>query len=115
MKGPDIVLGIQWLQTLGKVTHDYSQQTMEFTLSCHEYTLRGDEALCMKRINLHHMWDLMETDDVYGVYEVYKLGFDKDEREGKKPKAKANAHLEIIMLLAFWDTFSGTFHSSSTS
>ncbi|GJU65021.1 retrotransposon-related protein [Tanacetum coccineum] len=33
MKGPDIVLGIQWLQQLGKVTHAYSQQTMEFTWS----------------------------------------------------------------------------------
>ncbi|GJX77267.1 ty3-gypsy retrotransposon protein [Tanacetum coccineum] len=30
MKGPDIVLGIQWLQKLGKVTHDYSMQTMKF-------------------------------------------------------------------------------------
>nr|GEU69653.1 retrotransposon-related protein [Tanacetum cinerariifolium] len=32
MKGPDVVLGIQWLQKLGKVTHSYAQQTMEFTL-----------------------------------------------------------------------------------
>ncbi|GJZ20014.1 reverse transcriptase [Tanacetum coccineum] len=32
MKGPDVVLGIQWLQKLGKVTHDYAKQTMEFTL-----------------------------------------------------------------------------------
>ncbi|GKA43575.1 reverse transcriptase [Tanacetum coccineum] len=31
MKGPDIVLGIQWLQKLGKVTHDYLIKTMEFT------------------------------------------------------------------------------------
>ncbi|GKD28073.1 reverse transcriptase domain-containing protein [Tanacetum coccineum] len=30
-KGPDIVLSIQWLQKLGKVTQDYSMQTMEFT------------------------------------------------------------------------------------
>ncbi|GKD59190.1 reverse transcriptase domain-containing protein [Tanacetum coccineum] len=30
-KGSNIVLGIQWLQKLGKVTHDYSMQTTEFT------------------------------------------------------------------------------------
>ncbi|GJR99717.1 ty3-gypsy retrotransposon protein [Tanacetum coccineum] len=54
-KGLDIVLGIQWLQKLGKVTHDYSQQTMEFMLVGRGYTLRGDEALRMKWISLHHM------------------------------------------------------------
>ncbi|GKD36702.1 ty3-gypsy retrotransposon protein [Tanacetum coccineum] len=31
IKGQDIVLGKQWLQKLGKVTHDYSMQTMKFT------------------------------------------------------------------------------------
>nr|GEY53212.1 RVP_2 domain-containing protein [Tanacetum cinerariifolium] len=31
MKGSDIVLGIQRSQKLGKVTHEYSMQTMEFT------------------------------------------------------------------------------------
>nr|GEY59177.1 retrotransposon Gag protein [Tanacetum cinerariifolium] len=32
MQGPDVVLSNQWLQKLGKVTHDYAQQSMEFTL-----------------------------------------------------------------------------------
>ncbi|GJV38285.1 hypothetical protein Tco_1410762 [Tanacetum coccineum] len=32
MKGPDVVLGIQWLQNKGKVTHNYVEQTMEFIL-----------------------------------------------------------------------------------
>ncbi|GJZ99372.1 ty3-gypsy retrotransposon protein [Tanacetum coccineum] len=40
MQGPDVVLGIQWLQKLGKVTHDYAQQVMEFTLSGAKYTLK---------------------------------------------------------------------------
>ncbi|VFQ75092.1 unnamed protein product [Cuscuta campestris] len=30
--GPDIVLGVQWLQTLGKVAHDYANLMMEFAL-----------------------------------------------------------------------------------
>ncbi|VFQ69512.1 unnamed protein product [Cuscuta campestris] len=29
--GPNIVLGVQWLQMLRKVTHDYAKMTMEFT------------------------------------------------------------------------------------
>ncbi|GJS21448.1 transposon ty3-G gag-pol polyprotein [Tanacetum coccineum] len=55
MKGPDVVLGIQWLQKLGKVTHDYAKQTMEFTLVNTKYSLQGDESLRMKKISLHHM------------------------------------------------------------
>ncbi|GKC60431.1 retrotransposon-related protein, partial [Tanacetum coccineum] len=39
MQGPDVVLGIQWLQKLGK----------------------GDESLRMKRISLHRMQALLET------------------------------------------------------
>ncbi|GKD39189.1 ty3-gypsy retrotransposon protein [Tanacetum coccineum] len=38
-KGPDVVLGIQWLQKLGKVTHDYVEQTMEFILEGVTHTL----------------------------------------------------------------------------
>ncbi|GJY92684.1 ty3-gypsy retrotransposon protein [Tanacetum coccineum] len=73
MKGPDEVLGIQWLQKLGKVTHDYAQQTMEFSLANTTYSLKGDESLRMKQISLHHMQALLEADEVYGVYEVYSF------------------------------------------
>ncbi|GKA54336.1 copia protein [Tanacetum coccineum] len=30
-KGPDIVLDVEWMQKHGKVTHDYSMQTIKFT------------------------------------------------------------------------------------
>nr|GEV89826.1 hypothetical protein [Tanacetum cinerariifolium] len=40
MQGPDVVLGIQWLQKLGKATHDYAHQTMEFTLANKTYSLQ---------------------------------------------------------------------------
>ncbi|VFQ76597.1 unnamed protein product [Cuscuta campestris] len=40
--GPDIVLGVQWLQTLGKVSHDYAKLTMEFVWNGETITLRGD-------------------------------------------------------------------------
>nr|GEY40392.1 Ty3/gypsy retrotransposon protein [Tanacetum cinerariifolium] len=73
VKGPDVVLGIQWLQKLGNVTHDYSQQTMEFSLANTTYSLKGDESLRMKRTSLHHMQALLEADDVYGVYKVYSF------------------------------------------
>nr|GEW08363.1 transposon Ty3-G Gag-Pol polyprotein [Tanacetum cinerariifolium] len=70
MQGPDVVLGIQWLQNLGKVTHDYAHQTMKFTLLDFTYSLKGDDSLRMKKISLHKMQVMLEHDDVYGVYEV---------------------------------------------
>ncbi|GJS48609.1 hypothetical protein Tco_0598730 [Tanacetum coccineum] len=70
-QGPNVVLGIQWLQKLRKVTLDYAQQTMEFSMSNTTYSLKGDESLRMKRISLHHIQALLQADDVYGVYEVH--------------------------------------------
>ncbi|GJU42162.1 hypothetical protein Tco_1195119 [Tanacetum coccineum] len=42
-KGPDIVLGIQCLQNLGKVTYDYLNQTMKFSWSGRDYGLKVEE------------------------------------------------------------------------
>nr|GEU60912.1 hypothetical protein [Tanacetum cinerariifolium] len=85
IKGPDIVLGIQWLQKLGKVTHDYSTQTMEFTWLDHVYALKGDDALLMKRISLHHMHALLEFEDIYGVYELYNLDYNAGGKDTTVP------------------------------
>ncbi|GKC96703.1 retrotransposon-related protein, partial [Tanacetum coccineum] len=71
MKGPDVVLRIQWLQQLGKVTHDYAQQVMEFTLSNTMHTLIGDASLRMKKISLHSMQALLDLEEIYGVYECH--------------------------------------------
>ncbi|KAL9457231.1 hypothetical protein AB3S75_006302 [Citrus x aurantiifolia] len=42
IEGTDMVLGIQWLQKLGKVSHDYSALTMEFSLNGQPVMLRDD-------------------------------------------------------------------------
>ncbi|GJV23928.1 hypothetical protein Tco_1376623 [Tanacetum coccineum] len=69
----DVMLGIQWLQNLGKVTHDYGQQTMKLTLLNTTYSLKGDDALRMKKIRLHQMQALLGQDEIYMVYEVHSL------------------------------------------
>ncbi|GKD31964.1 reverse transcriptase [Tanacetum coccineum] len=103
MKGPNIVLGIQWLQKLGKVTHDYFEQTMEFTwLDC-VYMLKGDDALCMKRISLHHMRILLESEDIYGVYELYNLDYDAGGND-TTIEAPALVHPDIKQLLKKFET-----------
>ncbi|GJV12405.1 retrotransposon-related protein [Tanacetum coccineum] len=98
MKGPDIVLGIQWLQQLGKVTHAYSQQTMEFTWLDRGYKLQGDDSLCMKQISLRHMRGLLEADDVYGVYELYSLTSEEQTQSTTAAEGVA-VPPEIVQLL----------------
>nr|GEW06418.1 hypothetical protein [Tanacetum cinerariifolium] len=73
---------------LGKVTHDYSKKTMEFTWSDHGYTLRGDEALRMKRISLHHMRALLEKED------------SSTEERGSSTDVQVITHPDIEQLLA---------------
>nr|GEW78671.1 ribonuclease H-like domain, reverse transcriptase, RNA-dependent DNA polymerase [Tanacetum cinerariifolium] len=104
MTGPDLVLGIQWLQKLGKVTHDYSKQTMEFTWSDKGYLLRGDEALRMKRISLHHMRAWLETDDVYGVYELYHMDAETTKQGNLSGNATLPRHPDIEELISRFET-----------
>lgn len=42
IKGPDVVLRIQWLQLLGCVSHDYSALSMDFCWNGAPVTLCGD-------------------------------------------------------------------------
>ncbi|GKD35378.1 retrotransposon-related protein [Tanacetum coccineum] len=99
MKGLDIVLGKQWLQKLGKVTNDYSTQTMEFTCLDQGYTLHGEEALCMEHVSLHHMRILLESEEIYGAYELYNLDHGADEN-GSSHDIEALMHPNIEQLLA---------------
>ncbi|GJR44098.1 hypothetical protein Tco_1312201 [Tanacetum coccineum] len=97
-EGAGYSIGIQWLQKLDKVTHDYSKQTMEFTWSDKGYMLRGEEAIRMKCISLHHMRALLETDGVYGVYELYNFTT-KERGQGATAAADITLPPEIVQLL----------------
>ncbi|GKA88273.1 retrotransposon-related protein, partial [Tanacetum coccineum] len=66
---PEVDVIEAWLQKLGKVTHDYAQQSMEFTLVNTMYTLQGDASLHMKKIRLRHMQALLESEMFNGVYD----------------------------------------------
>ncbi|GJW93030.1 ty3-gypsy retrotransposon protein [Tanacetum coccineum] len=104
MQGPNVVLGIQWLQKLGKVTHDYAQQVMEFTLSGAKYTLKGDESLRMKKISLHWMQALLETDEVYGIYECHGFALGDKEDRGVATSPTPSGQPELDQLLAPYDS-----------
>ena len=43
LQGSDLLLGMQWLQGLGKVLHDWSNLTMEFWSKYKKYVLQGEK------------------------------------------------------------------------
>ncbi|PWA58030.1 hypothetical protein CTI12_AA406450 [Artemisia annua] len=97
MQGLDVVLGIQWLQKLGKVTHDYALQEMEFTLLGSRHTLKGDESLRMKRISLHKMQALLETDDVYGIYECHDYALQSENDQSTSTTSSGQPEIEQLL------------------
>ncbi|GKA21527.1 reverse transcriptase [Tanacetum coccineum] len=85
-KGSDIVLSIQWLQNLGKVTHDYSNETMVFSWSGRDYALKGiavRQVLVQwsRRPPEEATWEwLLEFQEAYSSYHLE----DKVISEGEK-------------------------------
>ncbi|VFR02248.1 unnamed protein product [Cuscuta campestris] len=67
--GPDIVLGVQWLQTLGKVSHDYANLTMEFSYQGKAVILRGDNQP-PRPIAYNHLWALTSRATDLEFYEL---------------------------------------------
>jgi Reverse transcriptase (RNA-dependent DNA polymerase)/Retroviral aspartyl protease len=51
LEGSDVVLGVQWLETLGPILTDWSQLTMEFTYNGNNIHLQGDSSLLAQAIS----------------------------------------------------------------
>ncbi|GKB65613.1 ty3-gypsy retrotransposon protein [Tanacetum coccineum] len=84
MQGPDVERGIQWLQQLGKVTHDYAQQ--------------------MKKISLHSMQALLDSEEIYGVYECHGFSLQDEGAVGGASSSTSAVHNEIEQLLVRYES-----------
>ncbi|XP_042045728.1 uncharacterized protein LOC121792000 [Salvia splendens] len=71
--GSDLILGMEWLESLGKVTHDYPERTMEFIKDGTPVLLRGitpnprPVSICMlsamlSRTTGHDLYELVAVD-----------------------------------------------------
>jgi hypothetical protein len=59
MGGCDIVLGVEWIHTLGPITMDYQELYMSFTQDSHPYTLQGLQVGSPEIISSHGMEKLL--------------------------------------------------------
>ncbi|GJX42083.1 ty3-gypsy retrotransposon protein [Tanacetum coccineum] len=56
-------------------TKGFDIKVMKFTLSNTTHTLTGDASLRMKKISLHSMQALLDSEEIYGVYEYHGFSF----------------------------------------
>ena len=61
LQGPDVVLGMQWLQGLGRVLHDWSKLTMEFWDKGKKYVICGEDRGRVTQGSTHHVQKLAST------------------------------------------------------
>ena len=59
LQGSDMVLGVQWLQSLGRVIHDWKNLTMKFTMDGKEHVIRGDAIKTILYGMVHSLQKLM--------------------------------------------------------
>ena len=56
----DIVLGADWLRTLGPILMDFKDLTMQFSQESHQYKFQGNTSSSPEIISSHHMEKLLK-------------------------------------------------------
>ncbi|KAH9679153.1 hypothetical protein KPL71_026005 [Citrus sinensis] len=82
IEGPDVVLGIQWLQRLGRVSHQYAAMTMDFYWDGTPVSLRGNVTNSPSLITFNQFQALMHSTTVQNLFELQQLHSDQDGGPG---------------------------------
>lgn len=75
----DVILGVAWLETLGKIQFDYRLSTMEFQIGEWEIQLQGDRSLVKSHVSLKSMIKSFSADDQWMLIELSTLSI-KEEK-----------------------------------
>lgn len=69
----DVVLGAQWLATLGPIVMDYKALTMSFTWLGLALTFQGKQSQHVEPIHFHQLERLLQVDSVADTYHLYSF------------------------------------------
>jgi hypothetical protein len=61
LQGSNIVLGMQWLRSLGSVIHDWDKLTMEFSSVGRDYFIQGEAPGKLQHSSIHSMQCLVAS------------------------------------------------------
>ena len=79
IEGPDVVLGIQWLQQLGRVAHDYAALSMEFCWEGRPIILHGDLHQSSSLITFNQFQALIHSSNVHSMFALQPLATEELE------------------------------------
>ena len=98
-----MVLGIQWLQLLGHISHDYFALSMEFCWNGAPVTLRGDLATTPSLITFNQLQSLVYHVDIYSMFALQQVPAFREEsasnQESSSFELAANLTQPFIDLL----------------
>ncbi|VFQ83111.1 unnamed protein product [Cuscuta campestris] len=100
--GQDIVLGVQWLQQLGKITQDYAQLTLDFIWEGQPIQLRGDST--PKPVSFAMFKALQSFNSLVAYYEL--LALPKDDPP-TSPATDQEAQIIPAAITELLSTFAG--------
>ncbi|KAG6430462.1 hypothetical protein SASPL_108530 [Salvia splendens] len=72
VKGPDVILGVQWLQELGDVTKNYQHLTMKFDLGDRPIFLQGEGA-SPRQISYNNLFSLIGQEPECDMFELVSM------------------------------------------
>jgi hypothetical protein len=73
LSGAEIVLGVQWLKTLGPVLTNYDTLTMKFLQNGSVVELQGEPKPCLLDSSLHQLRRLVATQALDSIYQLHLL------------------------------------------
>lgn len=93
----DVILGIQWLETLGEMRVNWKLQTMNISLSGNWMRLQGEPDICCSEVSLKAMRKVLEQQELSVLVECRELAVDtKEERKGLKSLTKLLQYYEKV-------------------
>ena len=109
VEGPDVILGVQWLQVLGKVAIDFRDLSMEFMWKNMSILLQGED-IPPKRISYNSLFSLIGQDRESDIFEIIPLdmGPATDTTPDATPSPSVNPALQAAI-----DEFAGVFDAPS--
>ncbi|KAK8933363.1 hypothetical protein KSP39_PZI015730 [Platanthera zijinensis] len=89
IRGSDMVLGVQWLRQLQRVTFDWAHMTMEFVLGEQQFCLRGLMSSPIKEVSLRSMQQLSGDGQVMAIL--------REVQTGDSGNSEVPVHLQSIL------------------
>lgn len=100
MGNADIILGVQWLETLSEVKTNWKEQRMRFEHNGVTVTLQGDPTLCNGPVSLKSLWKAIKD---YGEGIVVEYG----GLHAREWDHEIELSLELMVIVSEFDAIFG--------